>query len=66
VAGLPRPLTGWASASHETKWEAIWDLRFQELGAGSLESSSKDMQLKLKGTANNKYREVTVLMLDLR
>jgi hypothetical protein len=57
---------GWVAASDGTMSKMFVDFRARELGAGKLEFSRINMQLSLKGTANNKFKDVAVLQLVLR
>lgn len=57
---------GWSTDSDGTMATMFLDFLIRDLGAGKLEFSRLDMRLSLKGTANNKFRDVIVLQLDLR
>lgn len=59
-------LRGWVTDPDGTTAKIFLDFRVRELGAGKLEFSRQNMRLILKGTANNKFKDVAVLQLDLR
>jgi hypothetical protein len=57
---------GWAYRQHSAQWESILKIRLMGLGRVALSVDSKSGAFVVKGTANNKFLDQSVLMLDLR
>lgn len=59
-------LHGWKLHRQNGRWRIFATFHFEDLGAGKLVYDELDRLFQVVGTANNRFKDVTVFAVDLR